>query len=145
MAHLVSSEAPDCMARRLTHQLVRSPLLTSSTPGDLAMKWTEPHASQRTPMLRRRGNPNWSKGAATLSPPSCLATKFENEMRRLGLTKETCAASHELRRWCERNKDCVYIPESRTVITDVGIDRLFSDESRECCGGLTCAQSSPPR
>ena len=62
-------------------------------------------------MLRRRGNPNWSKGGAALSPLRCLATKFENEMRRLGLTKETCAASHELRRWCERNKDDCYIPE----------------------------------
>ena len=76
--------------------------------------------------MRRRGNPNWSKGAAALSPPRCLATKFENEMRRLGLTKETCAASHELRRWCERNKDCVYIPEWLLEIWGMSVDLHFS-------------------
>lgn len=62
-------------------------------------------------MLRRRGNPNWSKGGAALPPPRYIATEFENEMLRLGLTKETCAASPALRLWCEHNKDRVYVPE----------------------------------
>jgi len=39
------------------------------------------------------------------------ATAFEQEVRRLGLNERTCAASKELRRWCELNKDRCYIPE----------------------------------
>jgi len=48
-------------------------------------------------------------------PPSAIrragATEFEREVRRLGLTRETCIASTELRHWCERNKNRCYIPE----------------------------------
>jgi len=60
-------------------------------------------------MLRRRGNPNWGKAALSTHPH--IATQFENEVRRLGLTKDTCVASVELRSWCERNRNQRYVPE----------------------------------
>jgi hypothetical protein len=40
-----------------------------------------------------------------------LPTAFEEQLRKLGLTEQTCVASEELRQWCERNKDRCYIPE----------------------------------
>jgi hypothetical protein len=59
-------------------------------------------------MARHRGNPDWGK---PLKVRPAMAGKFEIEVRLLGLTLETCAASHELRRWCEHNKNRCYIPE----------------------------------
>jgi hypothetical protein len=58
--------------------------------------------------MPRRGNPNWGKplGHIPYAP-----TAFEVEVRKLGLTRETCAASSELRIWCERNRNRYYIPE----------------------------------
>jgi hypothetical protein len=60
---------------------------------------------------RRRGkrrNPNWGQPGPI---PRAAATEFEVEVRRLGLTGQTCASSSELRRWCEVNKKRCYIPE----------------------------------
>ena len=57
---------------------------------------------------RKRGNPDWGK------PPQAVPntpTEFELQARRLGLTKQTYAASAELRIWCERNKNRCYVPE----------------------------------
>ena len=56
----------------------------------------------------KRGNPEWGK------PPEPIPdtpTEFELHARKLGLTKQTFAASAELRTWCEYNKDRCYIPE----------------------------------
>jgi hypothetical protein len=39
------------------------------------------------------------------------ASTFELEMRQLGLNTRTCLYSPQLREWCRRNKDHVYIPE----------------------------------
>ncbi len=44
------------------------------------------------------------------STAPCL-TEFEREVERLGLRSEDYVLSVELRRWCERNRDRVYIPE----------------------------------
>jgi hypothetical protein len=63
------------------------------------------------PMPRRRGNPKWASGGQPLQPARGAATEFEVHVRLLGLTKETCAGSRELRTWCERNKNRCYIPE----------------------------------
>jgi hypothetical protein len=60
-------------------------------------------------MARKRGNPEW--GSSKPREVRTFPSEFEIETRRLGLTIETCAASYELRRWCERNKDRCYIPE----------------------------------
>src|SRR5947208_14850324 len=59
-------------------------------------------------MTRRRGNPNWGRPGGTIP---AIVTEFEREVRRLGLTRETCADSGELRRWCECNRNRCYIPE----------------------------------
>jgi hypothetical protein len=62
-------------------------------------------------MPRRRGNPTWASGGQPLQPARGAATEFEVQVRLLGLTKETCAGSRELRTWCERNRNRCYIPE----------------------------------
>ena len=59
-------------------------------------------------MLRKRGNPNWGR---PMPPMPVLATEFEMQVRRLRLTQQTYTCSVELRIWCERNKNRIYIPE----------------------------------
>jgi hypothetical protein len=62
-------------------------------------------------MPRRRGNPKWGSGEQPLQPAPEGATEFEEQVRQLRLTKETCADSAELRKWCEHNRNRCYIPE----------------------------------
>jgi len=57
---------------------------------------------------RRRGNPNWGRPMPAIPH---LTTEFELVVRRLQLRKEMYTSSSELRIWCERNKDRVYVPE----------------------------------
>jgi hypothetical protein len=68
-------------------------------------------------MHRRRGNPNWDQAFRHIPE---AATEFDVLVRRLGLTRETCAGSSELRRWCQRNKERCYIPE--WLLGEWGID-----------------------
>jgi hypothetical protein len=56
---------------------------------------------------RGRGNPNWGKPIR----PSALPTEFETEVTRLGLTKAEYVSSTTLKRWCEHNRNRVYVPE----------------------------------
>ncbi len=62
-------------------------------------------------MAHRRGNPGWASGRPA-ELLLCWSTEFEDEVRRLGLDEGNCADSDQLRQWCERNKNRVYIPES---------------------------------
>lgn len=55
-----------------------------------------------------RGNPNWGK---PLPPIPALLTEFDAEVERLGLRKSEYVASAELKRWCDRNRNRVYVPE----------------------------------
>ena len=57
---------------------------------------------------RKRGNPNWGD---PFRPIPALATEFEQQAHALGLTSKSYAASTQLRRWCERNKNRCYVPE----------------------------------
>jgi len=57
---------------------------------------------------RRRGNPNWGKPP---QPLLALLTEFELQVEKLGLTNAEYVASRELRRWCDRNRNRIYIPE----------------------------------
>jgi len=59
-------------------------------------------------MSSRRGNPNWGR-PIPLAPAT--ATEFETTVQRLSLMPEMYTASHELKRWCECNRNRVYIPE----------------------------------
>jgi hypothetical protein len=61
-------------------------------------------------MPSRRGNPKWGSGGQPLQPARDAATEFDVQVRRLGLTEQTCADSRELRTWCERNRNRCYIP-----------------------------------
>ena len=74
-------------------------------------------------MTRRRGNPNWGRPAR---PVPAVATAFEVQVRRLGLTRQTCAGSRELRGWCERNKNRCYIPEWLLEEWEIAVDPYFS-------------------
>lgn len=57
---------------------------------------------------RQRGNPNWGK---PLAPVSARLTEFEIEVGRLGLANSEYIESRELKRWCDRNRNRVYVPE----------------------------------
>ena len=56
----------------------------------------------------RRGNPNWGKPPQRIPD---LPTEFEVQVKRLGLTRPEYVTSFELRLWCGRNRNRVYIPE----------------------------------
>lgn len=59
-------------------------------------------------MPSRRGNPNWGK-PMPLVPAG--PTEFEKTVKQLRLRPEMYAASLELKRWCERNRNRCYVPE----------------------------------
>jgi hypothetical protein len=53
-------------------------------------------------------NPNWGH---PIAPLPAVPTEFEAQMRKSGLTKETCAGSRELCTWCKLNRNRCYILE----------------------------------
>ena len=75
---------------------------------------------------RRRGNPNWGRPT---QPASVLATEFEKQVQQLGLTKQTCAASTQLRNWCEHNRNRCYIPEWLLSAWGIEVEPTFSGEA----------------
>jgi hypothetical protein len=70
---------------------------------------------------RKRGNPNWGQPIQRIP---AVATEFEKQVRTLGLTKETCAGSSDLREWCERYKNQCYIPEWLLALWGIEVDAL---------------------
>jgi len=77
----------------------------------------------KSAMSRKRGNPNWGRSGG---PIPAVVTEFEKEVRRLGLTKQTCIGSSELRLWCERNRNRCYIPEWLLEEWEILVDSYFS-------------------
>jgi hypothetical protein len=71
---------------------------------------------------RKRGNPNW--GQPHQIP--MIVTEFEMQVKKLGLTKDTCAVSSELRIWCEGNSNRCYIPEWLLGIWGIPVDSIFT-------------------
>lgn len=71
---------------------------------------------------KRRGNPNWGK------PPRlpALLTEFEIQVERLGLTEAQYTNSSQLRHWCERNRNRVYIPEWLLEEWEITVEAIFS-------------------
>ena len=57
-------------------------------------------------MARKRENANWASGIV-MHVRSTMPTEFEKRMRELRLTKDTSAASDELRRWCTDEPESV--------------------------------------
>jgi hypothetical protein len=78
------------------------------------------HSAKRA---QKRGNPNWGK---PMEPAPDVPTAFEEQVQKLGLTEQTCAASEKLKQWCERNKDRYYIPESLLKRWGIPVDPNFS-------------------
>jgi len=72
---------------------------------------------------RRRGNPNWGKPP---QPPPIVPTEFEMQVKRIGLAKAEYIASTELRRWCERNRNRVYVPEWLLEAWGLQVESIFS-------------------
>ncbi len=90
------------------------PNLTSVAPADFGAKQTGVSSvtMTRTIALMGRkgkgGNPNWGHPPP---PLRALPTEFEMLVKRLGLAKPEYVSSAELKRWCEHNRNRVYIPE----------------------------------
>jgi hypothetical protein len=61
-----------------------------------------------------------------MEPAPDVPTAFEEQVRKLGLTEQSCAASEKLKQWCERNKDRCYIPESLLKRWGIPVDPNFS-------------------
>jgi hypothetical protein len=55
-----------------------------------------------------------------------LPTEFEVQVHRLGLTRAEYTASRELKRWCERNRNRVYIPEWLLEEWKIEVEAIFS-------------------
>jgi len=73
------------------------------------------------PTKRRRGNPEWGK----LKPVQVVITEFEVEAARLGLTKEDYVTSTLLKRWCDHNRNRVYVPEWLLAKWDMDVETNF--------------------
>ena len=74
--------------------------------------------------MPRRGNPNWGK---PMLPASVLATEFDLQVRKLGLTQTKYVSSVELRRWCEHNCNRFYVPEWLLAEWGIHVEDTFSD------------------
>ena len=74
-------------------------------------------------LTRKRGNPNWGR---PIPPAPVLVTEFETRVAQLQLTVEMYTSSRELRIWCERNRNRVYIPEWLLKDLDIAVDAFFS-------------------
>ena len=72
----------------------------------------------------KRGNPNWGK---LIPCPPSLPTEFEMEVKRLRLTKQLYVGSAELRFWCERNKNRIYIPEWLLEAWGIVVDLKYGE------------------
>jgi hypothetical protein len=73
--------------------------------------------------MARRGNPNWGKPP---QPLPCLLTEFDMEVERLGLNQEEYVESVQLRRWCDRNRNRVYIPEWLLEKWKMQVESMYS-------------------
>jgi hypothetical protein len=78
------------------------------------------------PRKRRRGNPNWGVPDWGILPhtPS-IATEFEMQVQRLGLTKAEYVGSNELKLWCARNRNRVYVPEWLLEAWGMQVELIF--------------------
>ena len=78
-------------------------------------------------VARKRGNPNWGR---PVQHAPYVATAFEQQAQKLGLTEQTCVTSEELRHWCERNKDRCYIPEWLLKRWQISVDPNLSGQGK---------------
>lgn len=72
---------------------------------------------------RRRGNPKWGQPPLRIR---ALPTEFEILVKRLGLTKREYISSTELKRWCEHNRNRVYVPDWLLEAWGMQVESIFS-------------------
>ena len=72
---------------------------------------------------RKRGNPNWGR---PIPPALAVPTEFELRVKQLHLMAGMYTSSRELRTWCERNRNRVYIPEWLLGEWGITVDINFS-------------------
>jgi hypothetical protein len=72
---------------------------------------------------RGRGNPNWGR---LPQPVPVLRTEFEEQVERLALTRAEYIGSAELKRWCELNRNRVYVPEWLLEAWRLQVETIFS-------------------
>jgi hypothetical protein len=72
---------------------------------------------------RKRGNPNWGRPFAFVP---ALPTEFDLRVRHLHLTARTYSSSRELRAWCERNRNRLYVPEWLLEEWGITVDATLS-------------------
>jgi hypothetical protein len=75
-------------------------------------------------MKRRCGNPDWGK---PIPPAPALLTEFEKQVSQMGLTTREYASSAELKRWCEHNRNRVYVPEWLLREWGMAVEPVFTD------------------
>ena len=70
-----------------------------------------------------RGNPDWGKFPRAAP---VLRTEFEKQVERLGLAKSEYMSSVELKHWCGRNRNRVYVPEWLLDEWGMTVEAIFS-------------------
>ena len=73
--------------------------------------------------MSKRGNPDW--GRPLLSIPS-LVTEFDIQIACLGLKTTQYVDSRELKLWCDRNRNRVYVPEWLLAEWGMQVEMNFS-------------------
>lgn len=73
--------------------------------------------------VAKRGNPEWGK---PFQHSPAAPTEFDTQVVRLRLTQAQFLASQELRRWCEHNRNRVYIPEWLLKEWQIRVEDTFS-------------------
>ena len=63
---------------------------------------------------------------ASLSRSRRIQTEFEIQVERLGLTEAQYTHSAQLRHWCERNRNRVYVPEWLLEEWEMTVEAIFS-------------------
>ena len=58
--------------------------------------------------MAKRGNPKWGLPP---DPVPTVVTEFELQVESLGLEKAQYVTSAALKRWCDQNRNRVYVPE----------------------------------
>lgn len=73
--------------------------------------------------VKRPGNRNWGK---MISPQPIVPTEFEVQAQYLKLLPKDYAESAELRQWCERNRNRLYVPEWLLEAWEMEVDPVSS-------------------
>lgn len=74
-------------------------------------------------LVKRPGNRNWGK---MMPRQPIVPTEFELQVQHLKLSPKHYAESAELRQWCERNRNRLYVPEWLLEAWEMEVDPVSS-------------------